>query len=397
MLVGIVGKANVGKSTFFKALTLADVLIANYPFATIDPNKGFGFVRVQCADRELGVQCNPRTGFCVDGTRFVPVEVMDVAGLVPGAHEGKGLGLSFLDDLSVADALIHIVDMAGTTNERGESVDAGCYDPANDIRFLETELDMWYLGILKRSWEKFSRRVHMERVNVRDALTKQFTGVGATESLVISLLNSTLLVEKPLIKWTDEDLLKFARGLRLATKPMVIAANKMDLPSAKTNMERVRKEFSHLHIIPVASDAELALKEADKHGLIHYIPGSASFEPKSLLSDKQKRALDYIKDSVLAVFGSTGVQQALEEAVFNVLHCIAVFPGGVSKLTDSQGRVLPDCFLLPPGTTALGFAFKLHTDLGQGFVRAIDVKTKRTVGKDHVLRHRDVIEIISTK
>lgn len=396
MQIGIVGKANVGKSTFFKSLTLADILIANYPFATIDPNKGFAFVRVPCVDKQLGVQCTPRSGYCINGTRFVPVEVIDVAGLVPGAHEGKGLGLSFLDDLSVADALIHVVDMAGTTNERGEPVDPGSYDPANDVTFLEHELDMWYLAILKKSWEKFTRKVQMEHSNMRLAIVKQFTGVGATEDIITHVLRKTQLTEKSLDRWDEHDLQAFARELRLATKPMIIAANKMDIPTAKANLERIKKAFPHLIIVPCSAESELALKEADKAKLIRYLPGSTDFEVLGQPSDKQKKALDYIK-GVLAGLGGSGVQKAIEAAVFDLLHYIAVFPGGVNKLTDSQGRILPDCFLMRPGTTALDFAYKLHSDFGDTFIRAIDVKTRKTVGKDHVLLHRDVVEIISGK
>jgi len=397
MLIGIVGKANVGKSTFFKALTLADVLIANYPFATIEPNRGAGTVRVQCVDRELKVQCNPRSGACINGVRFVPVEMIDVAGLVPGAHEGKGLGLSFLDDLSVADALIHVVDMAGATNERGEPQEPGSYDPANDIKFLEHEFDMWYLSILKRSWEKFSRKVQMEKGNVREALTNQFTGVGATESLIGAVMLKIGLTEKLVTTWSKEELFNVARELRLRTKPMVIAANKMDLPSAKVNIERIRKEFPHLTIVPCAGDAELALKEADKHKLIRYIPGDADFEVVGKLSDGQRSALEFIRQNVLVPLKGTGVQTVLEAAVFDVLKFVAIFPGGMQKLGDKDGNILPDCFLMSPGTTALGFAYKIHTDLGKHFIRANDVRARKAVGKDHPLKHRDVIEIVSGK
>jgi ribosome-binding ATPase YchF (GTP1/OBG family) len=395
MLIGVVGKANVGKSTFFKALTLADVLIANYPFATIDPNKGFAFVRVKCVDRELGVQCNPRTGYCVDGTRFVPVEVMDVAGLVPGAHLGKGLGLAFLDDLSSADCLIHVVDMAGTTNEKGEPIEPGGYDPADDIRFLEEEIDQWYLGMLKKQWEKFAKKAHLEHVTNRAALFKQFSGVGATENLIGELLLKTNLADTRLDLWTEDDLTRFSRQLRITTKPMVIAANKMDLPTAAANLEKIKKEFPHLTIVPVSAESELALKEADKHKLIKYVPGSADFSMTGTLNDKQRKALEYIRDTVLKKYNGSGVQECIETAVFNMLHYIAIFPGGVNKLTDSQGRVLPDCFLLRPNSTALDFAFKLHSDFGNKFIRAIDVKTKKTVGKEHMLKHRDVIEIVA--
>ena len=137
MIVGLVGKPSAGKSTFFKAATLAEVEIANYPFTTIEKNEGVGFVKVDCADKEFNVQCNPRFGYCLDHKRFVPIQIIDVAGLVPGAHEGKGRGNQFLDDLRQADVLIHVVDISGSIDENGRPVDRGSYDPANDVIFLD--------------------------------------------------------------------------------------------------------------------------------------------------------------------------------------------------------------------------------------------------------------------
>ncbi len=184
MIIGIVGKANVGKSTFFKAMTLADIEIANYPFATIKPNHGIGFVRIECIDTFFKTQCNPREGFCMNHQRFVPVNVIDVAGLVPGAHEGKGMGNQFLDDLRQADALIHVIDCSGGTNENGEPIQPGTYAPENDVIFLEKELDHWYDGILKKGWEKFARVVQMEQKDVEKPLAKQLSGLGVNETHV---------------------------------------------------------------------------------------------------------------------------------------------------------------------------------------------------------------------
>jgi hypothetical protein len=396
MQVGIVGKANVGKSTFFKALTLAEVLIANYPFATIQPNKGFAFVRVECADREFGVQCNPRFGHCVSGTRFVPVEVIDVAGLVPGAHAGKGMGNQFLDDLRQAHALIHIVDMAGSTNEKGEPVEPGSYDPANDVKFLEVELDYWYLGILKKGGDKLARNLQHEHKEVAQALAKQLSGLGVTENMVSDAIKQLKLDKNP-TAWTEAQLLQVSKILRKQTKPMIIAANKMDLAQAKTNLERVRKQFPDYLFVPCSADSELALKEASRKGLIEYVPGSNDYKPTAQLKPAQEKALRFIKENVLDTSGSTGVQDAIDTAVFKLLNYIAIFPGGVSKLADQHGNVLPDCFLLPPGSTAYDFAAKIHTDLAKNFVAAIDVKTKRKVGREHALKHRDVVEVLTSK
>lgn len=398
MIIGVVGKANVGKSTFFKASTLADVEIANYPFATIKPNSGIGFLKIDCADKFFEKQCNPRTGYCTNHKRFIPINMIDVAGLVPGAHEGKGMGLEFLNDLNQADALIHVIDVSGSTNEKGEPVTPGSRDPAEDIRFLETELDFWYLGILKKVWEKFSRAVTQTHGDIVKALHKQFSGLGSTEDMIKEILKEINLAEKRLMDWQEEDLLSFARELRKRTKPMIIAANKIDVKGAKENYEKLKEQFKDLTIVPCSAESELALKEASKHKLINYVPGEKDFKIEGQITDKQKNALEFIKQSILEKQEhGTGVQEVLNKVVLDVMKYICIFPGGVNKLEDQHGNVLPDCFLLKEGSTALDFAYKIHTDLGEKFIRAIDVKTKRTVGKEHLLKQGDVIEIISNK
>ncbi len=397
MLIGIIGKTNTGKSTFFKAATLAEVAIDNFPFVTIKPNHGVGFVKVDCADKEFNVQCKPKEGFCLNNKRFVSVELLDVAGLVPGAHEGKGMGVQFLDDLRQADALIHIIDVSGSTNEKGEPVEAGSYDPVNDIKFLEIELDMWYLQIFKKVWEKFARTVDQEKAEVEKAIEKQFSGLKVTEEMIKETLKELNLNEKQLMKWEESDLLNFAKALRKKTKPMIIAANKIDVPNAQENFERLKKEFPDYIIIGCSAESELALREATKHDLIKYIPGENSFEIIGDMNEKQKNALEFIKNNVLEKFNTTGVQDILNKAVFELLDCIAVYPVANSKLQDKDGNILPDCFLVPKDTTALEFAFKVHTDIGNNFVKAINLKTKLPVGKDQALKNNDVIEIMTSK
>ena len=395
MILGLVGKPNCGKSTFFKASTLMDVEIANYPFATIEPNRGAGFVRVECVCKEFGEQCNPREGYSRDGTRFVPVEIVDVAGIVPGAYEGKGMGNQFLDDLRQADCLIHVIDTSGSTNERGEPVDAGSHDPGKDIQFLEDELDMWYLGIFKRVWERFSRTVLQEKADAVRAIAKQFSGLGVDEDLVKRSLSECSLTSDNIRDWSDDELKAFVSSLRRATKPIVIAANKVDTPSGSQNYKRLREEFRHLPIIGCSAEAELALKEAGKHELIDYMPGNDDFTIIKDMNERQQKALEFIRSNVLTPFGSTGVQEILDRCVFDELKYIALFPGGANNLKDQDGNVIPDCFLMPSGTTALDFAYRLHTDFGKNFIKAIDVWTKMPVSKDHPLKHRDIIEIMS--
>lgn len=398
MLIGVVGKPSSGKSTFFRAATLAEAAIANYPFTTIKPNHGVGYVRVECVDKEFGRQCNPRFGYCLNHVRFVPVDLLDVAGLVPGAHQGLGRGNEFLDDLRQADVLVHVVDISGSVNEKGEPVEALSYDPLKDVLFLEEELDMWYLGILKKGWEKFARQVQQEHQQVHKAISTQLSGLGVDEDMVKNVIEKQGLTEKKVTEWTEEELKKIAVALRKTTKPTIIAANKIDVAGAERNLERMKEKFSDYMIIACSAESELALREAAKHGLIEYIPGGNEFSiNEDKINENQKKALEFIKANVLQKYGTTGVQQVLDKAIFDFLKYIAIFPGGVNKLEDKDGNVIPDCFLLKEGSTALDFAFKIHTDLGKHFIRAIDVKTKRTVGKEHLLKHRDVVEIITGK
>ena len=397
MIIGLVGKPSAGKSTFFKAATLAEAEIANYPFTTIKPNHGIGFVKIGCVEKEFDVKCTPRVGYCAHGFRFVPVDLMDVAGLVPGAHEGLGMGNQFLDDLRQADVLIHVVDVSGSTNDKGDPVEPLSYDPGHDVRFLEIELDMWYLGILKKGWEKFARQVVQEKGKIAAALGKQLSGLRVTEEMVEKVLHEQQFDISAPNKWEEGQLKVLATELRKLTKPIIIACNKVDVPGAEKNIEKLQQEFSDYLFVPCSAESELALKEAAKKGNLSYTPGDGSFEVthQSSFTPEQLQALEFIRDHVLKTHGSTGVQETLNKAVFDFLKYIAVYPGGVNKLQDSQGRILPDCFLLPPDSTALDFAYKLHTDFGKKFIKAIDVKTKMTVGKEYALKQGDVIEIVA--
>jgi hypothetical protein len=394
MLIGLVGKPSCGKSTFFKACTLADVLIAAYPFATIKPNHGIGYVRIDCIDVDFKVQCMPRMGYCVHGQRFVPIDLLDVAGLVEGASEGKGLGNQFLDDLTNADALIHIVDISGETDAGGKETKG--YNPVNDIKMLESELDLWYLRILNKVWKSFSKQIQGEKNNFAKAIALQFSGLKVNEMNVNQvILKGKYDIEKP-ANWDVKELLRFAHDLRHVSKPMIIAANKCDRPDAAENLKKLKRECPELIIIPCSADSELALREASFHKLIEYIPGDKDFKiDEGKTNDKQKSALAHIKKNVLDVYGSTGVQDVLNKVVFDLLKYIAVFPAGAHKLTDSKGNILPDCFLIPDGSTALDFAAAIHSDLAKNFIKAVNAKTKQAVGKEYKVKHRDGLEIIT--
>ncbi len=393
MLIGLIGKPSVGKSTFFKAATLAEVEIAPYPFTTIKPNHGVGYVRVDCIDKEFNTQCNPNHGFCINHQRFVPIDLLDVAGLVPGASEGKGLGNQFLDDLREADVFIHIIDTSGTTDEEGKETEN--HDVSKDVLFLEDELNKWYHNIFLKVWKSFVRKSEIEEVNFAQAVMKQFSGLKVNEEQIKKVLRNLNFNPRP-SQWNDEEIKKFTSELRKESKPMIIAANKIDTPKGKENYEKLVKKFPDLIILPCSSDSELALREATKANMIEYVPGDRDFKVIGNLNEAQEEALKKIKKNVLHVFETgTGVQAILNKAVFELLKYIAIFPAGATKLKDSKGRILPDCFLLPPESTAIDFAYYLHTDFGKNFIRAIDARTKKTLGRDYKLKNRDALEIVS--
>ena len=387
MKVGLVGKPNAGKSTFFNAVTSAVAQIGDYPFTTIDKNVGIAHVRKPCPSKELGLIPNPNNSLSEDGIRYIPIEVIDVAGLVPGAHEGKGMGNKFLDDLRQADVLIHVVDSSGKTDLEGNSVESA--DPLEEISFLENELHHWIANIIIRNWSRSARAVEAGE-KIENFLSERLAGLKISrEAVILSLRKSA--ISKPIMKWDIDDALILARTIQQVSKPIVIAANKADVAS-----EQNKKNLERASAILTSSDFELALKNASKANLIEYSPGSPKFSSDSSnLKDNQINALKLISD-FLEENGSTGVQECLEKAVLDKLDLIAIYPvEDETHFTDGQQRILPDAFLLPRGSTALDLAYKVHTDIGDSFIRAIDCNSKRVIGRDHELSDGDIIKIVA--
>lgn len=394
MELGLVGKPNVGKSTLFAAATMAPAVIANYPFTTIEPNRGIAYVRTPCPHVELGKPCSPASAPCRNGTRYVPVELLDVAGLVPRAHEGRGLGNRFLDDLRQASALIHVVDASGATDFEGNPVKPGTHDPLEDVRFLEEEVAHWLRAILERNWEKEARRAELEEAPAESLVQARVAGLGITEGQVHLAVRDAAL-DARLSKWKQDDLLRLASALLRRGKPMMIAANKADVAPPET-LARLTSSTDRL-VVPVAAEMELALRRAAKALLVDYEPGATAFrvlEPGKL-SAAQSAALRRIEE-YLAGHGDTGVQRCVEEATWKLLNLIVVFPvEDEAHWTDKKGNVLPDAFLVPRGATARDLAYRVHTDLGKNFIRAVNGRTKMVVGHDYVVQNGDVLKIVA--
>ena len=395
MIIGLIGKANVGKSTFFNAATDLAVPIANYPFTTIEPNVGVAYARTKCVCREFGVQDNPVHSVCIDGNRFIPIKLVDVAGLVPGAHAGKGLGNKFLDDARQANALIHIIDASGSTDNNGRPVPAGTGDPVFDIQFVEEEFDLWLESIIGRDWGKTSREAESQGQKLEQLLAKRLSGLGINEQTITNAVQASGLASKKLVAWTHDDILRFCKVLRTRAKPFVIAANKADLPAADDNINKMKA--GGLELVPCTSEAEALLRKASKKGILHYLPGDASFEvkPEVTLSAQQLKALDIVK-SFMQKYGSTGVQESINIACFKLLRMVAVYPvEDEFKLTDKKGNILPDVWLLPEGSTTKNLAEAIHADLAKGFLYAVDARTKQRIAANHQLKNGDVIKIAS--
>jgi ribosome-binding ATPase YchF (GTP1/OBG family) len=388
--IALAGKPNAGKSTFYTAATRSEVDVANYPFTTIDANRGVTHVRTECPCLEREERCGHE--HCRDGKRYVPVELLDVAGLVPGAHEGRGLGNQFLDELSNADVIVNVVDAAGATNEEGEPVEVGEHDPVEDIDFVEREMDLWLAGIVEKNWESVERQSRSPGFDIEAAVTELMTGFGASEYQVAAVLREFDYPEDP-IQWTDEDREALARGVRRRTKPIVVVANKVDIAPA----EHVQRLMDlDKPVIPATAQGELALRRGADAGVVDYDPGDEDFEIVGDVSPDQRERLQELQ-ATMGEYGGTGVQQALDYAVYGLLEMVTAFPvQDQSKWTDAKGNVLPDAFLLESGSTPVDLAYAVHSDIGDGYLHAVNAKTSREVGEDYELEEGDVVKIVST-
>ena len=398
MMVGIIGKPNTGKSTFFNASTMNDVPTGNYPFTTIEPNIGIAYVRVNCVCKELQIKDNPKNSLCIDGNRMIPVKLIDVAGLVPRASEGRGLGNKFLDDLRQADVLIQVIDVSGKTDEEGRIIESGEHDPINDVNFVQEEFDKWMANIIKKDWDKIVRTSEGDNNKFLELLGQKMSGLSINKIQINQALErSKLKIKKP-INWKHEDIETFTLFLRTTSKPSIIAGNKIDLLKNKNIINKCQENFDHF--IVVAAEAELLLKKASENKMISYIQGDNTFQINvdAKLDIKQKAALDLVKNKVLNKWNSTGVQNVINYAFIKILKCVVVYTvENENQFSDKNGNVLPDAYLVREGTTSKDLAYLIHTDIGKSFLHAIDAKNSKQLSSDYILKNNDIIKIVAVK
>ncbi|MEM4312038.1 MAG: redox-regulated ATPase YchF [Nitrososphaerales archaeon] len=396
--IGIIGKTNTGKTTFFNSATMQSSEVSTYPFTTKKPNVGRAYVISLCVHREFRVKDNPQNSLCIEGWRYIPIELIDLPGLIKGAWLGKGLGNQFLSVAAQSDALIHVVDSSGSIDAEGRITSPGTGDPLADLADIEEEVIMWYLKLLEGNFDKIVRNIKTG-TNITQAMVEIFGGIGVKENHVKISLKETDLEGKDIENWNMDDKKKFVTNLREISKPTLIVANKMDLPYAEDNFKRIVEKYKDIIIVPASAEAELTLRKAEQAKLIKYHPSDERFEivKGAKLNERQRWALNYIKSFVFEKYLRTGVQFALNVAVFKLLRMNVVYPVyDPNKLSDKKGNILPDAFLLPAGSQVKDLAHIIHSDLAKGLIYAIDAKTGLRLPVNYEIKDRDVLSLVST-
>ena len=398
--IGIIGKPSSGKTTFLNASCLTNAKVSELPFTTINPNKGVAYIKTKCVCQELNVEDNPKNSICVEGFRFIPINMLDVAGLVPDAHKGKGLGNKFLNDLIQADVLLHIVDISGSLDKSGNIVSMGKNDPFEDILFLEKEINLWFKNIIEREdWSKFTKGIRAEKKKIVEGLYERLSGMKINKNqIILSLKNSNLDGKDPL-SWTEQDLLLFSEVLRKISKPTLIVANKIDKKISEKNLIELKTKYKG-PIIPCSALAERVLREYHEKKIIKYISGSTEFNiiEKQKLTPNELESLNKIGEKILAKFNGTGIQNVLNYASINIANQICVYPvSDINSFSDNKENILPDAFLVKKGMRLKDFVRdKIHSDLAEKFMFGIDAKTKKRLGENYELQDKDVVKIVTS-
>ncbi|ETV95289.1 hypothetical protein H310_11190 [Aphanomyces invadans] len=380
LVIGCVGKPSAGKSTFFNAVTDGKAKVGNFPFTTIEPNEGITYYTTECPCKSRGKSglCKPRYGQCVGGTRHIPVKLLDVAGLIPGASEGAGLGNKFLDDLRHAHVLMHIIDVSGTTNEKGETTIG--YNPLNDADWLTTEIHNWVFNNLWKRWGSIARRHSATQSTLRATFQGQLSGYGASVATILAMLNSMGdAVKEPcvLTTWGEAEVHALVDAFLTQRFPTILVLNKADIGNdTDKNIERIVDKYGGDRCFVASAASEVFLRNMHTKRHIMYEPGdmvyTTSDDDASLLPllPKMSARLDQVSDMVLFRYGSTGVRAAINAAVA-LSNMVVVYPvKSLKNLTTVEGDVFGHAILVRAGTTVREVAYVLSPVVGANYLYA---------------------------
>ena len=298
--IGIVGLPNVGKSLLFKTLTKKEAKISNYPFSTIEPNKGI----IEVPDKRLDLLFEK-----IKPERKIPpmIEFIDIAGLVKGAHKGEGLGNQFLEEIRKVDAILHLVR---SFEEKEVPLFSGKIDPLEDIKIINLELILSDLAFLEKIIPKIEKEA------------KRGNSLSKKKLKILNLFKENLLKEKLLseISLSKEEKQLIKEYHFLTQKPQLIVLNikfgQFPLEDLRKIKERIIKEFkkreSEVLIVDVLFENEiLELEEKEKEEFLKEIKGkietlddliSSSFKILNLIvfytfNEKEIRAWEIEKET----------------------------------------------------------------------------------------------------
>ncbi|XP_077999773.1 uncharacterized protein LOC144452545 [Glandiceps talaboti] len=296
--------------------------------------------------------CQPEYGHNYKGERLLPILLKDVAGLVPGAADGKGRGNRFLNDLCDADVLIHIIDISGQTNEKGEPVDD--YDPALDVKWLNEEIHRWIYDNVMNKWESIVKRPNK--------ILDMFTGYHANKSVIHAAFHNAgidtreLAVNLP--TWNNQVVHNLVKEFIKIRFPMLLVLNKADVKTARENVLRFQELLPETSMITVSSWSECFLQNLQKEHHIKYEFGSEEFQiitnnedqsDNNQITFQYQEKLDQISENILKVYGSTNVHNAVSMAVslkppvyafpIQDLETLEIFGKRTEKDSLSHGKV----------------------------------------------------------
>ena len=318
--LGIVGLPNVGKSTLFNALTSAKALVANYPFATIEPNTGV----VEVPDARLG-----RIAEFVKPERVVPatVEFVDIAGLVKGASQGEGLGNQFLANIREVDAIVHVVRCFDHDDIQHVM---GGVDPARDREIINLELALADLAGVEKRLDKSARTA------------KSGDPQAKIETRLLEALKVALSEGKPArsVVPTAEEAPTYRQFNLLTAKPVLYAAN---VSEADINT-------GNAHVMALQAALAASIEEAE----VVLFSAQVEMELAELPPEDRKDFLD-----------SLGVTESgldrLARAAYHLLGLRSYFTAGEKEVR---------AWTIHTGDKAPQAAAVIHTDFERGFIRA---------------------------